>query len=208
MNDFLNPKLLLEKLGGRNLFLVGMMGSGKSRSGPLLAKELSYGFVDIDQVIEEVAKKSISKIFEDDGEITFREIETHVLKEVGKRHSLVVATGGGVVIKSENWGILHQGVVIWIDPGRDTVVERLKSDISNNRPLLKNNLEETFDSLLKERRPLYLESDLHLSVEKESPIEVTHAILKNLQLLLNQNQDGVAQQTITFAINNFILIFR
>ena len=195
MNDFFNLKLLVKKLGGRNLYLVGMMGSGKTRSGPSLAEELSYGFVDIDQVIEKVAKKSIAKIFEEYGEFIFREIETQVLKEVGQRHSLVVATGGGVVIKSENWGILHQGMVVWIDPSRDTILERLKSDITN-RPLLKNNLEDTFDSLFKERRPLYFESDLHLSVEKESPKEVAYAILRNLQLILNQNHDSVEQQTI------------
>ena len=113
----------------------------------MLAKKLSYGFVDIDQIVEKVAKKSIKEIFELEGEIGFRELETKVLKEIGKRYSLVVSTGGGIVTRTENWGILHQGLVTWIDPKREIVLSRLHSDKSV-RPMLGNDLITKFDTLL------------------------------------------------------------
>ena len=112
---------LRKSLCGRNLYLVGMMGSGKSCTGPYLAKELSYSFVDSDKVIEEVCGLSIPEIFKRDGEEAFRNVESKVLNAIGQRHSLVVATGGGLVTRSENWGILHQGIVIWINRNHSRV---------------------------------------------------------------------------------------
>ncbi len=195
MNDLSGFNLLANKLGGRNLYLVGMMGSGKSSAGPFLAKNLSYSFVDVDQIIEHVAKRSIPEIFEAEGEVVFRDLETQVLKEIGKRHSLVVATGGGVVIRPENWGILHQGVVIWLDVSRQIILERLQSD-QTSRPLLENNLIENFDSLLLKRRDLYLEADLRITIDQESSEEVALQILANLRSMLNKNLNSSGQQTI------------
>ncbi len=185
MTDLSCFNKLSMSLGGRNLYLTGMMGSGKSLTGPPLAKNLAYGFVDIDQVVEKIAQKSIQEIFDAEGEIGFRDLETQVLKEIGKRHSLVVATGGGIVTRSENWGILHQGVVIWIDPNREILLSRLKAD-QTVRPMLENNLIAKFDALLKERLPLYRESDLHLSVCSESPEEVALSILRELEFLIQK----------------------
>ncbi len=181
MNDLLRFNSLIKTLGGRSLYLVGMMGSGKSKSGPYIAKALQYSFVDQDQLIEKVTKNSISQIFNETGESHFRDIETQVLKEIGKQHSLVVATGGGVVTRSENWGILHQGIVIWIDPSRDCLIKRLKVD-SINRPLLSDNdIIQTIDLLTKERYRFYVESDVRISVEEETPQEVALKILEKLQ---------------------------
>ena len=81
------PKTLKEKLGGRNIFLIGMMGSGKSQTGPVLAKMLNYAFVDTDDVIEKASKQSISSIFEKDGEKVFRDVEKKVLKEISSSFS-------------------------------------------------------------------------------------------------------------------------
>ena len=103
---------LKQTLAGRSLYLVGMMGSGKTSTGRPLAERLGYGFVDADAVIEEAAGCSIPQIFDSDGETGFRDIETHVLSAISQRHSLVVATGGGIVTRPENWGMLHQGIVI------------------------------------------------------------------------------------------------
>lgn len=74
-----------------------MMGSGKSSTGRPLAKRLGYGFVDADGVLEALAKRPIAKVFEADGEQRFRALESQVLQAIGERHSLVVATGGGVI---------------------------------------------------------------------------------------------------------------
>ena len=137
MTDSLSSQSLGQRLGGRNLYLVGMMGSGKSSTGPYLAKELSYGFVDSDKVIEEVCGQSISVIFDQEGEEEFRLVESKVLNAIGQRHSLVVATGGGLVTRAENWGVLHQGIVVWLDPGQDRLFNRLASN-PGGRPLFQS----------------------------------------------------------------------
>ena len=116
---------LKQRLGGRNLFLVGMMGCGKTSTGRPLAERLGYGFVDADAVIEQVAGCTISEIFERDGEEEFRTLETQVMRSISERHSLVVATGGGVVTRTENWGMMHQGIVIWLDVERRQLLQRL-----------------------------------------------------------------------------------
>ncbi len=181
----MNSNELSHILGGRIIYLVGMMGSGKSSTGPYLAKSLGYSFIDQDDLIEKVTKLSIEEIFQQEGESVFRSIETQVIKEIGTRHSLVVATGGGVVTCIENWGILHQGIVIWINPSRDNLIERLKDD-SYKRPLLgRDTLIPSLDKLIKERHCFYSESDLNISVNKETPEEVAQLILKELSVKLH-----------------------
>ena len=105
---------LRQRLGGRGLYLIGMMGSGKTSTGRPLAERLGYGFVDADAVIEQAAGCTIPEIFERDGEAGFREIESQVMSAICQRHSLVVATGGGVVTQRKNWGLPPSG--FWIRP--------------------------------------------------------------------------------------------
>ena len=126
---------LKQRLSGRSIYLIGMMGSGKTSTGRPLAKRLGYGFVDADAVIEQAAGCSIPAIFERDGEAGFRAIERQVLNTISQRHSLVVATGGGVVTTPENWGQLHSGIVVWLDVDRGQLLARLRAD-STMRPLL------------------------------------------------------------------------
>tara|TARA_Y100001968_G_scaffold320077_1_gene352548 strand:- start:272 stop:862 length:591 start_codon:yes stop_codon:yes gene_type:complete len=185
---------LKKTLQGRSLYLVGMMGSGKSATGPLLAKQLGYGFVDSDAVIEQLRGLTISKIFEIDGEKSFREIESQVLQGIGERHSLVVSTGGGIVTKPENWGILHQGIVIWIDPERKVLLSRLFADLAK-RPLLKNKDEAFIDALCLERERFYIEADLHIRVGDESVEFVTQKILNDLSKILISPEGQAEQQT-------------
>ena len=127
---------LKERLSGRSIYLIGMMGSGKTSTGRPLAKRLGYGFVDADAVIEQVAGCTIPEIFERDGEAGFRSIESQVLNAISQRHSLVVATGGGVVTKPENWGQLHSGIVVWLDVNRAQLHRTRLQDDSTQRPLL------------------------------------------------------------------------
>ena len=175
---------LKERLSGRSIYLIGMMGSGKTSTGRPLAKRLGYGFVDADAVIEQVAGCTIPEIFERDGEAGFRSIESQVLNAISQRHSLVVATGGGVVTKPENWGQLHSGIVVWLDVNRAQLIERLRDD-STQRPLLQQpNPEEALDTLLQERRPLYGEADLTVVIKDESPDAVADGILQLLPTLI------------------------
>ena len=177
------PKTLKEKLGGRNIFLIGMMGSGKSQTGPVLAKMINYAFVDTDDVIEKASKQSISSIFEKDGEKVFRDVEKKVLKEISQHHSLVIATGGGLVTLPENWGILHQGIVIWLDLDLKRSLKRLESE-KKKRPLLIGDLAENFSQIYESRKPIYLESDLRIEVEDQSSDEVATMIAEHLPSIL------------------------
>ena len=178
------PKTLKEKLGGRNIFLIGMMGSGKSQTGPVLAKMINYAFVDTDDVIEKASKQSISSIFEKDGEKVFRDVEKKVLKEISQHHSLVIATGGGLVTLPENWGILHQGIVIWLDLDLKRSIQRLESDKKKRPLLIGDDLAENFSQIYESRKPIYLESDLRIEVEDQSPYEVATMIAKRLPSIL------------------------
>jgi len=175
---------LKQRLGGRSLYLVGMMGSGKTSTGRPLAERLGYGFVDADAVIEQAAGCSIPEIFERDGEAGFRQIETQVLNAISQRHSLVVATGGGVVTQSQNWGLLHSGIVIWLDVERGQLLKRLQAD-ETPRPLLqRTDPEAAIEALLNERRPLYAEADLTVVIDEETPDVVADGILQLLPGLL------------------------
>ena len=175
---------LRERLSGRSIYLIGMMGSGKTSTGRPLAKRLGYGFVDADAVIEQAAGCSIPDIFERDGEAGFRAIERQVLNTISQRHSLVVATGGGVVTKPENWGQLHSGIVVWLDVDRGQLLARLQAD-STLRPLLQQpNPEAALDTLIQQRRPLYGEADLTVVINDETPEAVADGILQLLPGLL------------------------
>tara|TARA_B100001121_G_scaffold98594_1_gene87223 strand:+ start:509 stop:1084 length:576 start_codon:yes stop_codon:yes gene_type:complete len=175
---------LRQRLGGRSLYLIGMMGSGKSSTGRPLAERLGYGFVDADAVIEQVTGSNISEIFERDGEDHFRDLETQVLRSISERHSLVVATGGGIVTRSENWGMMHQGIVIWLDVERDQLLLRLQKD-STQRPLLQmNDPGEAVDEILRQRRPLYNEADLTVVIGTETADVVADGIIQLLPELI------------------------
>ena len=175
---------LKQRLGGRSLYLVGMMGSGKTSTGRPLAEQLGYGFVDADAVIEQAAGCSIPEIFERDGEAGFRALESQVLNAIGQRHSLVVATGGGVVTQQENWGLLHSGIVIWLDVVPGQLMQRLKAD-STVRPLLQtDDPDAALNALLNQRRPLYAEADLTVVIDQETPDAVADGILQLLPSLL------------------------
>ncbi len=158
-------------LQGLNIYLIGMMGSGKSTIGPLLAEQLGYSFIDTDSTIEKLVGQNISEIFTAVGEPEFRQIETKVLAEVSAHVRLIVATGGGIAIERENWNHLHQGLVIWLDPAIEILVERLQGDTT--RPLLANStdLQSKLATMLVERRDRYSEADIQISIAQNLTAE-------------------------------------
>jgi len=179
---------LKARLGGRNLYLIGMMGSGKSSTGRPLAQRLGYGFVDADGVVEALAGRPIPQIFETDGEQGFRTLESQVLQAIGQRHSLVVATGGGVITQPENWGVLHQGIVIWLAPERDQLLARLLVD-PGERPLLQErDPAAALDAILEARTPLYAEADLRITVSDETVNALTEKILEAIPGILKPHE--------------------
>ena len=175
---------LKQRLGGRSIYLIGMMGSGKTSTGRPLAERLGYGFVDADAVIEQAAGCSIAEIFQRDGEPEFRALEKQVLNSISQRHSLVVATGGGVVTQKENWGLLHSGIVIWLDVVQEQLLKRLQAD-RTVRPLLQTaDPEAALNDLLAERKGLYAEADLTVVINDEPPEAVADGIVQLLPGLL------------------------
>ena len=175
---------LRERLQGLNIYLVGMMASGKSTVGPLLADALGYRFLDADAVIREVAGCTIPEIFDRDGEAGFRQLERQVLKQLSQWHSLVVATGGGIVTVPANWGELRQGAVVWLDVAAAEVLQRLQAD-SGGRPMLDSpDPEVKLVQLLAERKPLYDQADLKITAGNGTPAEISKRVLMALPALI------------------------
>jgi shikimate kinase len=153
----------LDLLRGANLYLVGMMGAGKSTLGQVMAAKLGYRFCDTDTVIEQAAQQPIPEIFAASGEAEFRALESQVLSQLSPYTRMVIATGGGIVLNQENWWHLRQGVVAWIDVPVEELVRRLQGDA--NRPLLQRpDWQAHLAQLLSDRQSLYAQADIHLTV--------------------------------------------
>jgi len=151
-----------------NIILVGMPGSGKSVIGHLLAEKLNRSFVDIDTEIEKAAGCIIPKIFESSGEEGFRKIETQTLARWGKESGLVIATGGGVVTRKENYFHLHQnGKIVFIE--RD--INKLDR---SGRPLSQGDLK----SMYEQRLPMYKDFADYTVQNDGEPQEAAEQILK------------------------------
>ena len=156
----------------QNIVLIGMPGSGKSTIGALLAKKLGRTLVDADAEIEQLAGKTIPEIFAQDGEDAFRNWETQVLAELGKRSGLVIATGGGCVTRQRNYPLLHQnGSIVWLR--RD--IQALPTD---GRPLSQAN---DLGVMYTKRKPLY-EAFADFSADNNgTPDATVSAILAHLE---------------------------
>ena len=181
---------LPRRLQGINLYLVGMMGTGKSSVGRPLAEALGYRFLDADQVLEQAAGRPIPEIFETEGEAGFRELESAVLDQIAGWHSLVVATGGGVVTRPLNWGHLRQGVVIWLDAPASLLLSRLQADPTPRPLLAAADPEGRLTALLEARLPLYAQADLRVEQQPgDDPAAVAARVLDALPTIL---RDGPA----------------
>ena len=153
----------------QNMVLIGMPGCGKSTIGQLLAAESGKTFVDADAEIVKLAGRSIPEIFAQDGEETFRELETKVLRQLGSQSGLVIATGGGCVTRDRNYPLLHQnGSIIWIRRELD----QLPTD---GRPLSQTG---KLEQMYATRKPLY-EAFADMTAENNgTPQEAAASILK------------------------------
>ena len=152
-----------------NIFLVGLMGSGKSTLGRLLAKKHHKLFVDTDHLIEERLGVSVATIFDIEGEDGFRHRETKMLQEICTASGQVIATGGGIVLREENRRLMRQsGVVVHLKISIDDLVARVRYD--TKRPLLQQgNKREILSRLWLMREPLYTEvADVVLEAGNQS----------------------------------------
>jgi shikimate kinase len=155
-------------LKGVNLYLVGMMGAGKTTIGRILAKRLKYRFFDTDAMIEQLTGKSVSEVFAESGEEAFRQIETQVLSELSAYTRLAIATGGGIVLQRQNWSYLHHGIVVWLDVPIDQLYLRLKGNTT--RPLLQTpDPMQKLQTLLEQRQHLYAQADVRVRINGSAP---------------------------------------
>ena len=154
-----------------NLILIGFMGSGKSEIGRRLAAISGFAFLDTDALIEAQTGKKIADIFHDHGESHFRDLESALCRSLAVHKNTVIATGGGMPIKSENQTFLkNAGTVFFLSAPKEILYQRVKH--SQNRPLLKN-----FDMLFDQRQPIYEKTaDQIIMTEGRRPGEVAKEI--------------------------------
>lgn len=169
----------MNKINHKNIILIGLMGSGKTSVGKLLAEKTNRHFLDTDLYIEDQEKLSIQEIIMTKGEPYFRHLEKQWVKTLGRYHHYVISTGGGLPIHSGD-PLKEMGTVIFLSASLETLVKRLETD--NTRPLLANNKKEILESLLKERLPIYTRlADFTLHTDKKTPLQLVEEILKNLK---------------------------
>jgi shikimate kinase len=151
-----------------NVFLVGMMGAGKTTVGRILARRLGREFLDCDREIVERTGVPIATIFEIEGEEAFRRRESAVLADLAGRNAAVIATGGGAVLAEENRRLMRSsGTVVYLHTTVDHLVDRTRRDSA--RPLLaKGDRRAKLAELVATRDPLY-RAVAHLVVESGSP---------------------------------------
>jgi len=166
----------------QNIFLIGLMGAGKTTIGRQIASELSLEFLDSDHEIESRTGVTITHIFDIEGESGFRKRETTILDELTAKKGIVLATGGGAILKAENRQFLmSRGTIVYLYADIETLLERTSKD--RNRPLLQT---EDPEAVLKElfeiRDPLYRETaDVIIDTGKDSARLALKEILEKLQ---------------------------
>ena len=153
-------KLNLENLGKKNICLIGLMGSGKSVIGKLLAKELRMKYYDSDKLIEKKLNKSINQIFLDHGESYFRNIEEDIVLSLLVKKNCVISLGGGSILSELTRKVLFiNSFSVYLKVDIEILYERLKK--SKKRPLINNkNIKEKLIHLTQERNKYYRKANL------------------------------------------------
>ena len=167
-----------------NIILIGPMGSGKTSTGKMLAKEMGYVFADTDEEVTKRTGVSIAYIFDVEGEEGFRKRECLALKECLNDNNTILSTGGGIVLSKENRDLLQdRGTVVYLQTSIRFQVKRTAS--TNNRPLLQNkDPEETLEKLMLTRTPLYEEiADIIIITDNKSLQEMS----KEIQRAINEH---------------------
>lgn len=167
---------------GKNIVLIGFMGTGKSSVGLRLAHKLKKEFVDIDQEIENVSGMSIAEMFKHHGETRFRAEESLMVNKLGEREDMIIATGGGVVLLKENIAALKKnGILVCLDASLEDIFERVNRK-KGSRPLLKKNTRiEDISALLKVREPYYADAaDIRVKTSNRKQDDIVNEIIREI----------------------------
>ena len=160
------------------LYLIGFMGVGKTTIGKQIAALNKVVFIDTDSQIEKETSKSIKEIFETDGEIAFRKLETDTIRSIDRK--AIIACGGGLTAHNNNIEYLkHKGTVIYLKASTETLIKRLEKN-KNKRPLISNltNVKrlEFIRKILKEREKTYKQADYTIETDNKTVKEVLREI--------------------------------
>lgn len=169
----------------KNVVLIGLMGSGKSTVGRMVASKLGFQFVDTDHMIADAARRSIPHIFEHEGEEAFRARESAALRSLLNRDHCVIATGGGIVTQERNHPLLrHLGFIVWLEADVATLHRRTAG--GHDRPLLKDgDPKAKLQRLLDARLPLYKQlADLRIATDELSQNETAYGLAESARVHL------------------------
>lgn len=181
------------------IFLTGFSGSGKSTIGPLLANSLGFEIIDLDKAIEQAAGKSINRIFAEDGEAAFRELELRTLESILTRTNLVVSLGGGVLENDRCFSLIREhGTLVYLKSSPEVLTMRLQH--KTDRPLLKaddgsrlsrEEIQSRITNLLSKREPRYQKADLVVVTDSKkigsSVEELTRKIERHIRKAARNN---------------------
>lgn len=167
-----------------SIALIGFMGAGKTAVGKALAKKLGKEFVELDLLIERKAGKSIPEIFQQDGEVAFRELEIEVTKEVSRSKNSVIACGGGIVLNKINIDRLkNESIIVYLTAPPRVLLRRI-SGSEGERPLLPQLAVDSrqLTALLKFRKPFYdRAADIKINTTKLDIDSVAEQIIRSIQ---------------------------
>ena len=162
----------------KNVVLIGFMGVGKTSSGKMIANQLGFKFIDMDKAIEEKWGMTIPQMFEQHGEAFFREKEKEMCREVAKRKSVVISTGGGTVKDPENVAVLKRsGRIVCLMASVDAILERTAA--TGQRPLLDayKDRRQGIVELLEQRKEMYSQADYTVDTTDMSPLQVSRDVI-------------------------------
>ena len=169
-----------------NIYLIGLMGSGKTTLGKSLAKKLNRPFIDTDQLIEQKSGVDVSLIFEFEGEMGFRERETKLLSEIALKKEHIVSTGGGIILSKYNRDVIAKsGIIFYLKTQPAELFIRLQND--KTRPLLQGtNLKEKLTKIYAERCTLYEMTADYIIETKNKKIS---QILTNIEEIMTAHEN-------------------
>lgn len=159
----------------RNIYLIGMMGSGKTTVGEILAQRLGLQLVDLDAAVVADAQRTIPEIFAEHGEEYFRALESNVLYDLHRHEDMVISTGGGTPLRERNRELMeHSGVIVYLERDVEKIIETIDAE---TRPLLKAN-PENVRRIYEERRSAYEQAARHTVQNNGTPEEAADAIVR------------------------------